>query len=349
MTKHILVIAPAWVGDMVMSQSLFKLLKANGACKIDIIAPKATLPIAERMSEIHKAYLLDVAHGGIQWHTRCVLARKLRRRRYDQVIVLPNSWKSALLPFLAKIKVRTGWRGEWRYGLLNDVRHLDKSQLPLMIQRFCALGLEASADLPHHLPWPSLSAKPVNAAALREQLQLTDQTKPILALCPGAEFGPSKRWPAEYFGAIAKQKLREGWQVWLFGSPKDVAYGATIQDLTDNHCTNLIGQTTLAQAIDLLSLVKFVVSNDSGLMHIAAALDKPVIVVYGSTDPSFTPPLSHKATILNLQLTCSPCFKRECPLSHGNCLQELTPDYVFEAITTLTQKEPDGLPDGLIE
>ncbi len=333
MTKHILIVAPAWVGDMVMSQSLFKILKANGSCKIDLVAPKATLAIAERMREIHKAYLLDVGHGGVQWHLRCLLARKLRRQRYDQVIVLPNSWKSALMPFLAKIKVRTGWRGEWRYGLLNDMRHLDKTQLPLMIQRFCALGLEPNAVLAHDLPWPQLCVNPVHAATLREKFALTDSDKPILALCPGAEFGPSKRWPAEYFGQLAKQKLAEGWQVWLFGSPKDTADGETIQTIANTGCHNLIGQTTLAQAIDLLSLVKCVISNDSGLMHIAAALDKPLIVIYGSTDPGFTPPLSNKATILSLHLSCSPCFKRDCPLNHGNCLQQLTPDMVLKAMT----------------
>ena len=336
MTKHILIISPAWVGDMVMAQTLFKLLKAQGECQIDLAAPKATLALAERMPEITKRFLLDVGHGGLQWHTRCQLAQKLRRQRYDQAIVLPNSWKSALLPFLAKIPKRTGWRGEWRYGLLNDVRYLNKLQLPLMIERFCALGLKAGETLPATLPSPSLVVKPEAVAALRLKLQLLNHQQPILALCPGAEFGPSKRWPADYFGQVAKQKIQEGWQVWLFGSPKDTVYGETIQAVTENACTNLIGQTTLAEAIDLLSEANLVVSNDSGLMHISAALDKPLVVVYGSTDPAFTPPLSDKARILNLHLACNPCFKRECPLGHNHCMTQLTPSMVLSAIETFS-------------
>lgn len=337
MSKHILIMAPAWVGDMVMAQSLFRLLKLRyPQCQIDIVAPKATLALAERMPEISKSYLLDVGHGGVQWHIRCQLAQKLRRKRYDQAIVLPNSWKSGLLAFLAKIPERTGWRGEWRYGLLNDVRQLDKTRLPLMIERFCALGLDAVTPLPSPLPWPKLQVKAENVAQLRERWQLLDTTKPIIALCPGAEFGPSKRWPAEHFGALAQQLLLKGYQVWLFGSPNDAEAGATIQQITENACTNLIGLTTLAEAIDLLSAVSLVVSNDSGLMHIGAALDKPLVVLYGSTDPGFTPPLSHNAKILNLQLACSPCFKRVCPLEHGNCLTQLTPERVLTAIDAIS-------------
>lgn len=332
MTKHILIIAPAWVGDMVMAQTLFALLKAQTDCQIDVVAPKATLALAERMPEINKTYLLDVGHGGLQWQTRCKLAQRLRRQRYDHAIVLPNSWKSALLVFLAKIPKRTGWRGEWRYGLLNDVRHLDKSRYPLMIERFCALGVDKHTALPQALTWPRLQTDPAQVQALRQQLHLNDHQKPILALCPGAEFGPSKRWPVEYFAEVAQQKIQQGWQVWLFGSPKDADLGQAIQQHTEHACQNLIGQTTLAQAVDLLSSVTLVVSNDSGLMHISAALDKPVIVLYGSTDPAFTPPLSDKARIVKLDLACSPCFQRTCPLSHHDCLTQLLPSQVLRAI-----------------
>lgn len=335
MTKHILIIAPAWVGDMVMAQTLFKQLKQRGDCQIDVVAPKATLALAERMPEIDKTYLLDVAHGGMQWQTRCKLAQRLRRQRYDQAIVLPNSWKSGLLAFLAKIPQRTGWRGEWRYGLLNDVRYLDKKRYPLMIERFCALSIDKQSSLPSRLTWPSLQTKPSQVQALRQQLHLNDEQKPILAICPGAEFGPSKRWPVDYFANIAQQKIEQGWQVWLFGSPKDADLGQAIQQQTEQACHNLIGQTTLAQAVDLLSAVTVVVSNDSGLMHISAALDKPVIVLYGSTDPGFTPPLSDKARILQLPLPCSPCFQRTCPLTHHHCLTKLMPAQVLQAIDDL--------------
>lgn len=335
MSKHILIIAPAWVGDMMMAQTLFKLLKSQGDCQIDVVAPKATLALAERMPEISKCFLLDVGHGGIQWQARCQLAQKLRRQRYDQAIVLPNSWKSGLLALLAKIPKRTGWRGEWRYGLLNDVRQLDRVKYPLMIERFCALGVSKDQALPTDLPRPQLSVDLSQVNALRQQFSLSDQQKPILALCPGAEFGPSKRWPADYFAQVAHQKLHQGWQVWLFGGPKDRALGESIQHKTDHRCQNLIGQTTLAQAVDLLSVVTCVVSNDSGLMHLSAALDKPLVVIYGSTDPGFTPPLSDKAHCLNLQLPCSPCFQRSCPLTHHHCMVQLMPSQVLNALDQL--------------
>lgn len=316
-----------------MAQTLFMLLKAQGECQIDVVAPKATLALAERMPEIDKAYLLDVGHGGLQWQKRCKLAQKLRRQRYDQVIVLPNSWKSGLIAFLAKIPQRTGWRGEWRYGLLNDVRRLNKAQYQLMIERFCALGLAKNKPLPQKLSWPQLVTNPEQVQLLRQQLQLFNHSQPILALCPGAEFGPSKRWPSQYFGEVALQKIKDGWQVWLVGGPKDAELGQQIQQQTNHACVNLIGQTTLAQAIDLLSVVTMVVCNDSGLMHISAALNKPLIVVYGSTDPSFTPPLSNQARILKLDLSCSPCFQRTCPLGHHDCLKQLKPEQVLLAMS----------------
>jgi heptosyltransferase-2 len=251
-------------------------------------------------------------------------------------MVLANSWKSALIPFLAKIPLRTGWRGEMRYGLLNDVHILDKKALPLMIQRFVGLALAKGQPIPTRtqLPKPELVVSESAQKAVLARYNLNTD-KPILVLCPGAEFGPAKRWPPEHFAMVARQKLQEGWQVWLLGSPKENDAATVIQRMTEHNCINLVGQTDLSQAIDLLSLASAVVSNDSGLMHIAAALNRPLVVMYGSSSSGFTPPLGEKVATLSLGLSCSPCFERECKFKHLKCLVDLKPEMVLNALREL--------------
>lgn len=338
-TKKILVVAPAWVGDMVMSQVLYKLLKAQGDVQIDLVAPKHSGPLAARMPEVHTFIDLPLGHGQFELAARRALGKRLREAHYDQAIVLPNSWKSALVPWFANIPVRTGWLGEMRFGLLNDARRLDKKRYPLMIERFAALAYPNKASLPEQLPWPSLHADAKNLARVIALLNIPITGKPILGLCPGAEFGPAKRWPDAYFAEVAKQKIAQGWDVWLFGSPKEKPQADLIQSVTNNGCVDLVGKTALADAIDLMSATNAIISNDSGLMHIAAALGKPLVVMYGSSSPGFTPPLSHTVKVLNLELDCSPCFKRECPLGHLNCLKQMHPEMVLSALDSLVIKD----------
>lgn len=327
MTK-VLIISPAWVGDLVMSQVLLKILKQQGECLIDVLAPPWGQALLKRMPEVRKVHSLPFGHGQFEFAKRCKLGRSLIRENYDQAIVLPNSWKSAIIPFAARISQRTGWLGEYRWGLLNDARRLDKNKYPLMIQRFAALAFSPADHLPEVLPYPLLNTAPelINEAVAKFAL---DRNKNILAICPGAEYGPAKRWPAAYYAEIANQHLRKGWDVWLFGGAKDQLIAAEIQKKTANGCKDLIGKTNLGEAVDLLSLANLVITNDSGLMHIAAALDRPIIAIYGSSSPQFTPPLSKQVKIASLNLPCSPCFKRECPLGHLKCLQDLTPDKVL--------------------
>lgn len=333
----ILVIGPAWVGDMVMAQTLFKFIKQlEPNAIIDVLAPAWTRALLERMPEVRRGLDLPTEHKKLQLKQRWQIGIQLRADKYDQAIVLPNSWKSALIPFVAKIPKRTGWLGEMRYGLLNDVRYLNKKQLPLMVQRFIALVLDKNATVPDDFQKPALQV--VEASKAMTKFNLHDRS-PILALCPGAEFGSAKRWPAEYFAEVAMQKLAEGWQVCLFGSHKDQTVTAEIQNLTQHACIDLAGKTTLGEAIDLLSQASLVVSNDSGLMHIAAALKRMLVVVYGSSSPRFTPPLCDQVKILSIDLPCAPCFQRECPLSHLKCLRDLSPSLVLQAIAQLTTRQ----------
>ncbi|MEH6580570.1 MAG: lipopolysaccharide heptosyltransferase II [Halioglobus sp.] len=335
--EKILVVGPAWVGDMVMSQSLYIFLKnTRPNVSIDVLAPAWSEPLIARMPEVNQAIVKPIGHGELGLGRRHKLGKKLRAAAYDQAILLPNSFKSALAPFAARIPRRTGWRGEMRYGLLNDLRILEEDRLPLMVQRFVALGLEPNAVLPEHLPPPRLVSDPVQAGLCGAKFQL-DRSRPILALCPGAEFGAAKRWPVEYYAEIARRYLARGWQVALYGSAKDKEVTAEIVAECNGHvdCRDLAGRTELAEAVDLLSLSTAVVSNDSGLMHIAAALQRPVLVVYGATSPDFTPPLSPGAQILVSDIDCAPCFQRECPLGHHRCMRDTSPDQVAAKLDLL--------------
>jgi heptosyltransferase-2 len=328
----ILVVGPSWVGDMVMAQSLFITLKqADPYCRIDVLAPAWTFSLLERMPEVATAIPMPLKRGQFGLMNRIKLGRQLRSAGYDQAILLPNSWKSALIPFFADIPMRTGYIGECRWGLLNDARKLDKKRLTMTVQRFVALGLPKTASLPPAYPAPRIMVGPDRQQRVIEKFNLTRSEK-ILALCPGAEYGPAKRWPAGHYAEVARQKIAQGWQVWLFGSDKDKDVAEAINQETGRLCSDFSGRTSLAEAVDLLSLANAVVTNDSGLMHVAAALDKKIIALYGSSDPGFTPPLNKKARVISLNLDCAPCFKRDCPLGHTRCLAEIRPDQVLDLI-----------------
>lgn len=341
MTEATLIAGPAWVGDMVMAQVLFRLLKQRQPdAPIDVIAPAWSAPLLARMPEVRQSFDLPLGHGQFGLFERRRIGQSLRGQ-YSQSILLPNSWKSGLVPFFAKIPTRTGWLGEARYGLLNDWRKLDKAKYPLMIERFAALAFPKGAPLPPaaELPKPKLAIAPQARLEALARFGL-NLNQPLLALCPGAEFGPAKRWPPEHYARVAAEKIKQGWQVWLFGSAKDQAdcqaIIAGVEPAAREHLFTLAGRTSLAEAIDLLSCADAVVSNDSGLMHIAAALDRPLVSIYGSTSPGFTPPLTEIGEIVQRDdLRCAPCFQRECPLGHLDCLNGLEPARVLQALDRL--------------
>jgi heptosyltransferase-2 len=333
MSEKILIIGPAWIGDMVMAQSLFKLLKQRHRdIQIDVCANASVIPLLRYMPEVSQAIAAPFGHGEIKLRARYQLAKQLRQVQYARAIVLPHSFKSALVPWLARIPQRTGWKGECRYGLLNDMRRLDKKRYPLMLEQYLALGLPAETPLSAPYPYPEFQVSPQAQTAALAKWGPSWRNRPVLALGPGAAFGPAKRWPETYFAETARQKLAEGWDVWLFGSAKDRPLTEKIMQLTDQRCENLAGRPELYETIALLALASGVITNDSGLMHIAAALGKKIIAIYGPTSPAFTPPLAKEATILQLQLDCQPCFKRVCPLTHHRCMQTLMPAAVLTAM-----------------
>ncbi len=330
--QRVLVVGPAWVGDMVMAQSLFMRLRQHDPnVVIDVVAPAWSEALLSRMPQVNQAHHLAVGHGEAGLAKRWALGRALRHCRYDQAIILPRSAKAALIPWFAGIPKRTGYRGEHRYGLINDMRVLDRTRHYRTVDRFVALGDPSGSSSNVIAPQPQLNSTHAQQTAAKSAFDLDHNSGPVLSLCPGAEYGPAKRWPSEYFAALARQYLNLGWRVWLLGSAKDTTITTAISEQAPG-VVDLAGRTRLGQAIDLLAASDVVVSNDSGLMHVAAATGTAVVALYGSSDPQYTPPLSDSAQIIYRGLSCSPCFARECPLGHLNCLRGITVETVAKAV-----------------
>ncbi|MDR0736562.1 MAG: lipopolysaccharide heptosyltransferase II [Zoogloeaceae bacterium] len=328
--SRVLVVAPSWIGDAIMAEPLFARLRQGAPdLRLDALAPAWVTPALSRMPGISGVIENPCAHGELALRKRFHLARDLARRGYRRAYVLPNSFKSALVPFFARIPVRVGFTGECRLGLVNVRHKLDKGALPLMVERFAQLAQEPGTPLVRPVAAPRLVSTQAAQMAALSALELENPER-LVVFCPGAEYGPAKRWPARHFAALARELTKTGCAVWLLGSAKDRALAEDICRQASGGCRNLCGKTRVDQAIDLIALAKLVVCNDSGLMHVTAALSRPVLAIFGSSSPNFTPPLSDRAVIVRHDLPCSPCFKRVCPLGHSDCLENIAPQEVFD-------------------
>ena len=334
--ERILIVAPNWVGDTILSEPLVALLRDPFEDPIvDVLVPPWCAPVYARMRGIRRIIETPFSHGKLDVRERNRLAMELRGEGYTHAFVLPMSWKSALVPFLAHIPKRVGYIGEARWGLLTDARKLDKKLLPRLVDRFAALAVPRRGLVPMP-PSPGLVPDVRNRADAMRALRLKTD-RPVVILCPGAEYGPAKRWPPNQFAELAALLLRDGLQVWIIGSPNDrMATDAVLNSLGENlhKVRDLTGRTDLGTAIDILSSASLVVSNDSGLMHAAAAVGVPLVALFGSSSPAYTPPLSPTAQIAKIDIACSPCFKRECPLGHFKCMRELKPPIVYNLART---------------
>jgi heptosyltransferase II len=335
---RILVIAPNWIGDAVMSEPLLAAIKASYPhAVIDVLATPWVAPVYRACSEVTEIMEADLRHGQLQWGLRRTLAAQIKKRNYASCYVLPNSLKSALIPWLANIPVRIGYQGELRRFLLTETKaNSPKTQRIPMVEHYASL-CAPSGNLNTTFPAPHLTPRASALESARTRLQTAGiAMDALIVLCPGAEYGPSKRWPTAHFAALAQSILeaKSNAAVVLLGSPSDRAIGDAIVSgvASQGHIFNWCGATSLDEAIAIISLCSKVVSNDSGLMHIAAALHVPQVAVFGSSDPNHTPPNSVKAAIISLHLPCSPCHQRECPLGHLNCLNQISPERVFAAL-----------------
>jgi len=322
----ILVIGPRWVGDMVMAQCLFSALKEKHPhAAIDVLAPAWAAPLVKRMPEICSQIDFPLTPGALEFRSRRRFARLLRGR-YDMAYVLPGSWKSALIPFFARIPHRVGYLREMRYGLLTDIVPLPETLKRRTARAYFGLARGGTFRAPH------LTVDQANQADLVARFGLT--ARKFVALMPGAEFGPAKRWPSDHYAGLARDMMAKGLAVVLLGSRNDAAVTSEIATLAPG-AIDLAGKTRLEDAIDLLAAAKLAVSNDSGLMHVAAAVGTPIVAVYGSTSPENTPPLSERSELIWLHLSCSPCHKKICPLGHLNCLNTLDVARVIAAAERL--------------
>lgn len=339
-----LVVAPSWIGDAVLSQPLLARLAAQRpASAIDVFAPKWVLPVYARMTEVAKTIENPFGHGQLALRQRRRVGRELAQHDYSHAYVLPNSFKSALAPWFAGIGRRVGYVGEMRFGLLNDHRRLDKQRLPLMVERFAWLAQPPGSELERPVANPRLQVAAGEFNDTCKRLKL-DSPQRLACFCPGAEFGPAKRWPADYFAILAKHLADKGYAIWLLGSAADKPVGEEIARVSGGRAINLCGTTSLDDATVLLSGADLVVTNDSGLMHVAAAFDRPTVAIYGSSSPAFTPPLSDAARVVKLDLPCSPCFARTCPLKHFDCMIKLDPATLMQQIAALQNRSFESNP-----
>jgi heptosyltransferase-2 len=332
---RVLVVAPSWIGDTLLAQPLFaRLHQKLPGLKLDALAPAWTAPVLARMPQIDEVIESPFAHGELKLLDRWRLGRQIRSVRYDQAIILPNSFKSALVPWFADIPLRVGFLGESRYGVLNIRHRLDAEALPLMAERYAKLAEAPESPPVRPLRAVRLEVNQANLVISLSRLGLS-RSRPIAALCPGAEYGPAKRWPTRHFAALAGALAGRGFSVWLIGSARDKQVADEIAAQGNKAVLNLCGRTDLGAAIDLMSLASVVISNDSGLMHVASALGRPLVALYGSSSAEHTPPLAPDAKIVKIDIECSPCFARECPLGHFRCMNDLRPDLVLAAVDTL--------------
>lgn len=342
-----LVIAPNWIGDAVMAQPLFALLRQQDPSgSIHVLAPPHVAQVFEAMAEVASVSISPNVHGRLQLRERLKTATRIRGGLYDRCHVLPNSMKSALIPWLARIAVRVGYRGEARQWLLNRVHEPPATESPVpMVEHYARLAFEPGQPLPVGLPDPVLRRDAAREAAVLAKIGF-DADEPLIALCPGAEYGPAKRWPARHFASLAAMIASE-WPeacIVLLGSAKDRPLATEIAALSGQSLRNLCGETSLSEAMALLSQAIGVVSNDSGLMHVTAAFTRPQVAIFGSSNPRHTPPRSPLARVEWLKLECSPCFKRECPLKHMNCLNQISPATVFESLRAAMRFETASRP-----
>ncbi|HMN75102.1 MAG TPA: lipopolysaccharide heptosyltransferase II [Burkholderiaceae bacterium] len=323
-----LVIAPQWIGDAVMSEPLLARLAARGET-LEVAALPWVAPVYRAMPQVGEVIELPFAHGRLDWPARRRIARELRGR-FDAAYVLPNSFKSALLPFLARIRLRTGYLGESRWGLLNR-RLANVPGRPPMVAFYSALAGEAAAGDAQ----PRLHLDAARIAAAAERAGVAPGGYWVFA--PGAEYGPAKRWPAEHYASLARAlHAHSALAVLLLGSAKEADLCRAIAHQAVGACEVLAGQTSLADSMALIAAARGVVSNDSGLMHVAAAFGVPQVALFGSTSPEHTPPLNPNARVIwlkeELQLDCAPCFDRTCRFGHTRCLTEIAPQRAQEAL-----------------
>lgn len=329
--RPILLIPYMWIGDFVRCHSVVQVLNARYPSRpVDVLATSLCAPLLDYMPGVRKGIVCDLPRKRLAIAQHRALAAQLRREDYGLALVMPRTWKAALAPFLAGIPKRTGFIGEMRFGLLNDVRRGERA-LPRMVDRCAALALAAGATAPSEWPRPRLDVPAAEIAAWRQRHGLNAEDVPAVAFAPGA-VGPSKRWPLRHYASLARRLGDVGARIWIVGGPAEKELAQQLLQVGP-HLHDMTGQD-LRNAILALAAADIAVSNDSGLLHVAAAMGTPSIGIFGPTSPWHWAPLNPLAAVIQRgePLSCQPCHKPACRARHHRCMHDIGPDAVFDAI-----------------
>ncbi len=309
-------------------------------CQIDVLCSPWVGPIYRACPAVRTVIERHFQHGALQWSLRRSTAQELKNRGYDMAFVLPNSLKSALIPWLAGIPKRIGYQGEFRFGLINaSLPNPSRQARTPMMEHYARLiqGAFGRATDLQNLPQPHLTMDATLLEWASHKIDTIGGT-PYYVFAPGAEYGPAKRWPTTQFAQLANQILQNdpGAKIVVLGSQSDQTLGQEILQSTNqsDRIHNWCGTIPLNQSMALIAQCKSLISNDSGLMHIGAALSIPQIAIFGSSNPKHTPPLSKQAKVIWLGLECSPCYQRTCPLGHLNCLNQIDSNRIYSMLTS---------------
>jgi heptosyltransferase II len=334
-TRPILIVPYMWIGDFVRCHSVVKVLRQRFPDRpVDVLTTSLCAPLADYMPGIRQAIVADLPRGRLALSQQRALARRLKREDYGMALTMPRTWKAALAPFLAGIPQRIGFAGEARFVLLNDVRFGEK-KLPRMVDRCAMRALPRGAAQPPDWPLPELEVPASEIAAWRIRRGLTED-RPIVTLAPGA-VGPAKRWTTEGYAALARRLIADGATVWVLGGPGEKAIATEIA--ATGGALDLTG-TDLRDAIIALAAASVAVSNDSGLLHVAAATGTPSIGIFGPTSPWHWAPLNPLADVIETtsELPCRPCHKPVCRLVHHRCMRDIAPEQVVAAARAVLAK-----------
>ncbi len=341
--RPILLVPYVWIGDFVRCHTVVKLLKQRWPQRpVDVLTSTLCAPLLDYMPGVRAGVVCDLPRGRLALAKHAALARRLREANYGSALIMPRTWKAALAPYLAGIPERTGFVGEARFGLINDLRFGER-RLPRMIDRCAALALPKGAPHPESWPQPELKIPRAEAEAWRARNGLANDGRPAVAFAPGA-VGPSKRWPVSAYAEVARALTAENFVVWVLGSPNESPLAAEIVRAAGTAARDLTSPD-LRNAILALRLARAAVSNDSGLLHVAAAMGTPAVGIFGPTSPWHWAPLNPLAAVIETrtELSCRPCHKPTCRLGHHRCMQDIPPAQVLDALRrTLAEARPQA-------
>jgi len=341
--RKIIIRSTNWVGDAVLTTPAVRAIRENfPEARIALLAKPWVAPVFHNNPHLDKilVYESEGRHRG--WLGKARLVRELRRQRFQLAVLFQNAFEAAFLVYMAGVPIRIGYDSDCRGALLTRRIPVDQDRVGSHHIEYY-LGILQGASLRPGDRKLTLELSDIERARAEEILKENQisPSRPLVVINPGATFGSSKRWPLERYAALG-DRIRAAWgaQIVILGGPGERTVGRQISALMNRGCINLCGRTSLREAAALIEKCELFVTNDSGLMHVAAAFDIPLIAIFGSTDPAATGPTNPRSRIVQVPASCSPCLKRECPEDH-RCMNEISVDQVYEAVENVLRGDID--------